>query len=42
MLAEAERSTTPGEVVALLRREGLYSSLVSAWRFQRDAGELSA
>jgi len=25
---------------ALLRREGLYSSLISAWRDQRDAGAL--
>ncbi|WIG94428.1 transposase [Myxococcus sp. SDU36] len=42
VLAEADRSTKPGEVGALLRREGLYSSLLSAWRRQRDAGELSA
>ena len=42
MLAEADRCTKPGEVGALLRREGLYSSLLSAWRRQRDAGELSA
>ena len=27
---------------ALLRREGLYSSLISAWRDQRDAGALEA
>jgi hypothetical protein len=25
-----------------MRREGLYSSLLSAWRCQRDGGELSA
>jgi transposase-like protein len=42
VLAEADRCTKPGEVGALLRREGLYSSLLSAWRRQRDAGELSA
>ncbi|NVJ05935.1 transposase [Myxococcus sp. AM001] len=42
VLAEAECCTQPGEVGALLRREGLYSSLLSAWRRQRDAGELSA
>ena len=42
VLAEADRCTQPGEVGALLRREGLYSSLLSAWRRQRDAGELSA
>jgi transposase len=27
---------------ALLRREGLYSSLISAWRTQRDVGGLQA
>jgi transposase-like protein len=27
---------------ALLRREGLYSSLVAAWRTQRDAGAVQA
>lgn len=27
---------------ALLRREGLYSSLISAWREQRDRGALAA
>lgn len=42
VLAEADRCTKPGEVGALLRREGLYSSLLSAWRRQRDVGELSA
>jgi transposase len=42
VLAEVDRCTKPGEVGALLRREGLYSSLLSAWRRQRDAGELSA
>ena len=31
----------PGEVGALLRREGLYSSLLSAWRRQRDEGALA-
>jgi transposase len=27
---------------ALLRREGLYTSLIAAWRSQRDAGALAA
>ena len=27
---------------ALLRREGIYSSLISAWRMQRDQGALQA
>ena len=30
-----------GEKGALLRREGLYSSLISEWRKQRDAGVLA-
>ncbi len=33
---EGERSETG----ALLRREGLYSSLLSSWRRQREAGQL--
>lgn len=31
----------PGEVGAVLRREGLYSSHLTRWRQQRAAGELS-
>jgi transposase len=31
-----------GEVGAILRREGLYSSHLAAWRRLREAGELSA
>lgn len=31
-----------GAVSALLRREGLYSSLLSEWRKQRDQGALAA
>lgn len=31
-----------GAFVALLRKEGLYSSLLSEWRKQRDSGALSA
>ena len=30
----------PGEIGALLRREGLYSSHLSKWRRQRNAGAL--
>ncbi len=36
ILREAERCKSPGQVGALLRREGLYSSLLSEWRRQRD------
>ena len=39
ILQEVERCTKPGEIGALLRREGLYSSLLSSWRRQREAGE---
>jgi transposase len=39
---EADACTQPGEVGALLRREGLYSSHLVTWRKQRDAGGLQA
>ena len=42
ILREADRCTRPGELGALLRREGLYSSLLSTWRRQRDRGSLMA
>ena len=42
ILAEVGRGIERGEIGALLRREGLYSSLLSAWRRQREAGELQA
>lgn len=40
VLREADRCTAPGETGALLRREGLYSSLLSTWRRKREAGQL--
>lgn len=40
VLAEADRCTKPGEVGALLRREGLYSSHLTDWRQARERGEL--
>ena len=40
ILREAEARTQPGELGALLRREGLYSSNLTTWRAQRQAGEL--
>jgi len=42
IVREAEACTRPGEIGELLRREGLYSSLLSEWRKQRDAGSLGA
>jgi transposase-like protein len=41
ILAEADRCSQPGELGRLLRREGLYSSLLSTWRRQRDEGVLA-
>jgi transposase-like protein len=40
ILAEVERCTQPGEIGALLRREGLYSSHLSKWRQQQLRGQL--
>src|SRR6266705_1491138 len=41
VLREADRCTKPGELGALLRREGLYSSHLSAWRAASKRGELA-
>jgi transposase-like protein len=41
ILREADRCTQPGQLGALLRREGLYSSHLTNWRRQRDAGTLA-
>ena len=41
IVREADRCTKPGELGALLRREGLYSSHVVTWRAARDRGELA-
>jgi len=35
VLQEADRCEQPGEIGALLRREGLYSSHLTAWRAAR-------
>ncbi len=40
ILEEADRCTQPGEVGQLLRREGLYSSHLTAWRKARRNGAL--
>lgn len=40
ILQEADACTQPGEIGALLRREGLYASHLSNWRHQRDQGAL--
>ncbi len=41
IVREADACKKPGEIGALLRREGLYSSLLTAWRRQRDTGALA-
>ena len=40
VLGEADACREHGEIGALLRREGLYSSHLTAWRKQRDKGVL--
>jgi len=40
VLRAADACSEPGEIGALLRREGLYSSLLSKWRQQREEGAL--
>jgi transposase-like protein len=42
IVQEADACTRPGEIGALLRREGLYSSHLSTWRKQRDEGALQS
>ena len=40
ILKEADACKRPGELGALLRREGLYTSHLAAWRKQRESGAL--
>ena len=40
LLHEVDANQGSGEIGALLRREGLYSSHLTAWRRQRERGEL--
>ena len=39
ILAETDAGA-PGQIAAVLRREGIYSSYLNLWRKQRDRGEL--
>jgi transposase-like protein len=41
VLQDAEACTLRGELAELLRREGLYSSHLAAWRRARTRGELA-
>jgi len=40
ILREVDGCQGSGEIGALLRREGIYSSYLTTWRRQREAGEL--
>ncbi len=40
ILKKADACTKPGELGAMLRKEGIYSSSLSAWERARAAGEL--
>ena len=42
ILDEADGCTEPGQIGALLRREGLYSSHLTTWRRQRERGIFEA
>ena len=41
IVREADAASAPGEIGALLRREGLYSSHLITWRRQRERGDLA-
>jgi transposase len=41
ILADIDRAAETRGICAILRREGLYSSTLSEWRRQRDAGAFS-
>lgn len=41
IVKEAQACKGPGEIGALLRREGLYSSHLTTWRQARDRGEFA-
>ena len=42
ILADADRAAEPGGIGAILRRERIYSSALTDWRRQRDAGAFGA
>ena len=41
ILKEIEESTKPGQIGAILRREGIYSSNITKWREQLEQGKLN-
>lgn len=42
ILAQTDAAANTGGITAILRREGLYSSALTDWRRQRDAGAFGA
>ena len=42
IVQQADTCTQPGQIGALLRREGMYSSQLTTWRRLRDRGQLQA
>ena len=42
ILAEIDAAETRSQIGEIMRREGLYSSLISEWRKQRERGALEA
>jgi transposase len=42
ILKETDRAARTGDIGAILRREGVYSSSLTDWRRQRDAGAFEA
>jgi transposase-like protein len=42
IVREANQCTKPGEIGALMRREGIYSSMLANWRTQQAAAERAA
>ena len=42
VVREADACAQPGQIGALLRREGIYSSQLASWRRLRDRGQLQA
>ncbi len=42
IVRQADACTKPGEIGALLRREGLYSSNLTDWRRELEQGDLAA
>jgi transposase len=40
ILEEADGCSEPGQIGALLRREGIYSSYLTEWRHERENGQL--